>query len=256
MHPQTFDSSPALVPDLRGRVVVVTGEEPGAGRAIAIVLGEAGATVYVTGRSRRGVSTTENLPGTIDEDSRSARGGWAPASPCAATTPSKPTSLRCFGGLAPSTDGSTCWSTTPGVATSSTTARAFVAPFAAADRPALGGYVRGGRADALSGQPFCGRPDGAAAQRADREHGCVGIRRVPRQFVLRRRQVGDCPAGRRHGARAAPAWRRGARPGAGIHAHRAGHGGTCGRSVRSRADRVARLSGPGDRRGRRQTPTS
>ena len=39
---------------LRGRVVVVAGATRGAGRGIAAALGEAGATVYCTGRSSRG----------------------------------------------------------------------------------------------------------------------------------------------------------------------------------------------------------
>jgi NAD(P)-dependent dehydrogenase (short-subunit alcohol dehydrogenase family) len=38
-------------PDLAGRVAVVTGATRGVGRGIALVLGECGATVYVTGRS-------------------------------------------------------------------------------------------------------------------------------------------------------------------------------------------------------------
>jgi NAD(P)-dependent dehydrogenase (short-subunit alcohol dehydrogenase family) len=37
------------------------------GRGIARALGEAGAIVYVTGRSTSGAPTTEDLPGTIDE---------------------------------------------------------------------------------------------------------------------------------------------------------------------------------------------
>jgi NAD(P)-dependent dehydrogenase (short-subunit alcohol dehydrogenase family) len=53
-------------PDLRGAVAVVTGASRGAGLSIAAVLGEAGATVYVTGRSVRG-ATTEGMPGTIEE---------------------------------------------------------------------------------------------------------------------------------------------------------------------------------------------
>src|SRR4051812_20903933 len=38
-------------PDLAGRVAVVTGATRGVGRGIALVLGECGATVHVTGRS-------------------------------------------------------------------------------------------------------------------------------------------------------------------------------------------------------------
>jgi NAD(P)-dependent dehydrogenase (short-subunit alcohol dehydrogenase family) len=62
---------------LKGKVAVVTGASRGAGRGIALVLGEAGATVYVTGRSVKGEATTESLPGTIDETAAdvSARGG-------------------------------------------------------------------------------------------------------------------------------------------------------------------------------------
>ena len=52
--------------ELTGRVAVVTGASRGAGLAIAAVLGAAGATVYVTGRSSRATGTTEGLPGTIE----------------------------------------------------------------------------------------------------------------------------------------------------------------------------------------------
>ena len=53
---------------LSGKVAVVTGASRGAGRGIARVLGEAGATVYVTGRSVRGNLTKPELSGTtIDE---------------------------------------------------------------------------------------------------------------------------------------------------------------------------------------------
>jgi NAD(P)-dependent dehydrogenase (short-subunit alcohol dehydrogenase family) len=64
------------IPNLLGGVAVVTGASRGAGRGIALVLGETGATVYVTGRSLRG-STTENIPGSIDETAEAvtARGG-------------------------------------------------------------------------------------------------------------------------------------------------------------------------------------
>jgi NAD(P)-dependent dehydrogenase (short-subunit alcohol dehydrogenase family) len=61
---------------LRGRVAVVTGASRGVGKGIALALGEAGATVYVTGRSDEG-GTTEGLPGTVGEtaDTVTKRGG-------------------------------------------------------------------------------------------------------------------------------------------------------------------------------------
>jgi NAD(P)-dependent dehydrogenase (short-subunit alcohol dehydrogenase family) len=46
-------------------VAVVTGASRGAGKGIALALGQSGATVYVTGRSRR--STDSPYGGTIDE---------------------------------------------------------------------------------------------------------------------------------------------------------------------------------------------
>ena len=63
---------------LGGKVAVVTGASRGAGRGIALALGDAGATVYVTGRSVRGALTREDLPGTTVEDTAEqvvARGG-------------------------------------------------------------------------------------------------------------------------------------------------------------------------------------
>lgn len=39
---------------LQGKIAVVAGGTRGAGRGIAMMLGEAGATVYVTGRSTKG----------------------------------------------------------------------------------------------------------------------------------------------------------------------------------------------------------
>jgi NAD(P)-dependent dehydrogenase (short-subunit alcohol dehydrogenase family) len=63
---------------LKGRVAVVAGASRGAGRGIALALGDAGATVYVTGRTTRGGSPpADGAPGTIDDtaDEVTARGG-------------------------------------------------------------------------------------------------------------------------------------------------------------------------------------
>ena len=52
---------------LRGKVALVAGATRGAGRGIACMLGEAGATVYCTGRSVPGKPATPGRPETIDE---------------------------------------------------------------------------------------------------------------------------------------------------------------------------------------------
>lgn len=71
-------------PNLKGTVAVVTGSSRGAGRGIALVLGECGATVYVTGRSVRGGPAFGRGPGTIDDtaDEVTARGGRGIAVRC------------------------------------------------------------------------------------------------------------------------------------------------------------------------------
>src|SRR2546430_2135869 len=51
---------------LEGKVAVVAGSARGAGRGIACMLGEAGATVYCTARSTRGNLVTKKRPETID----------------------------------------------------------------------------------------------------------------------------------------------------------------------------------------------
>jgi NAD(P)-dependent dehydrogenase (short-subunit alcohol dehydrogenase family) len=52
---------------LDGRVALVAGATRGAGRGSAVALGEAGATVYCTGRSTRGRRSEYDRPETIDE---------------------------------------------------------------------------------------------------------------------------------------------------------------------------------------------
>jgi NAD(P)-dependent dehydrogenase (short-subunit alcohol dehydrogenase family) len=68
---------------LRGRIAVVTGASRGLGKGIALALGDAGATVYVTGRSDAG-RTTEGLPGSVQEtaDAVTNRGGQGIAVRC------------------------------------------------------------------------------------------------------------------------------------------------------------------------------
>jgi NAD(P)-dependent dehydrogenase (short-subunit alcohol dehydrogenase family) len=76
-------------PDLQGRVALVAGATRGVGRGTALALGEAGATVYCTGRSTRAKRTEKGLvrrlpseyylgrPETIEETAElvTARGG-------------------------------------------------------------------------------------------------------------------------------------------------------------------------------------
>jgi NAD(P)-dependent dehydrogenase (short-subunit alcohol dehydrogenase family) len=52
---------------LDGKVALVTGATRGAGRGTAVALGEAGATVYCTGRSTRERRSEYNRPETIEE---------------------------------------------------------------------------------------------------------------------------------------------------------------------------------------------
>ena len=57
---------------LKGKVALVAGATRGAGRGIAVQLGAAGATVYVTGRTTRFERSEMNRPETIED--RGARG--------------------------------------------------------------------------------------------------------------------------------------------------------------------------------------
>src|SRR3954452_23408468 len=63
--------------DLHGHIALVAGGTRGAGRGIAVELGAAGATVYVTGRSTRSGRSAMDRPETIEETAElvSAAGG-------------------------------------------------------------------------------------------------------------------------------------------------------------------------------------
>jgi NAD(P)-dependent dehydrogenase (short-subunit alcohol dehydrogenase family) len=69
----------SLQQPLTGRVALVAGATRGAGRGIARALGEAGATVYCTGRSVTGKPSPYGRPETIDETAAiiKAAGGTA-----------------------------------------------------------------------------------------------------------------------------------------------------------------------------------
>ena len=68
---------------LSNTTALVTGASRGIGRGIALALGDAGATVYVTGRSV-GADRTDDLPGTVDDTAASVteRGGRGIAVQC------------------------------------------------------------------------------------------------------------------------------------------------------------------------------
>jgi NAD(P)-dependent dehydrogenase (short-subunit alcohol dehydrogenase family) len=69
----------SMMQSLTGKVAVVTGSSRNGGRGIALALGEAGATVYVTGRSVTGKSTSDDPSATIDHTAAlvTERGGTA-----------------------------------------------------------------------------------------------------------------------------------------------------------------------------------
>src|SRR4029453_16174329 len=73
-------------PPLGGGVALVTGASRGVGRGIACGLGEAGATVYVTGRTTLEGSAPSRLPGTVHDTAQqvTALGGAGIAGPVGA----------------------------------------------------------------------------------------------------------------------------------------------------------------------------
>ena len=78
------ETNPQTPRALTGKVAWVAGATRGAGRGIAVALGEAGATVLCTGRSVRGQPSPSDRPETLDETAElvTAAGGRGLAWPC------------------------------------------------------------------------------------------------------------------------------------------------------------------------------
>ena len=80
-----------MTPPLTGRIALVAGATRGAGRGIAVELGAAGATVYVTGRTTRRHRSDMDRPETIEETAElvTKAGGTGTAIPCDHTEPAQ-----------------------------------------------------------------------------------------------------------------------------------------------------------------------
>ena len=84
-----------MIKPLHDAVALVSGAIRGAGRAIALELASAGATVYVTGRSTRQSRSSMNRPETIEETAEliASRGGKAIPIPVDHTVPAEVAAL-------------------------------------------------------------------------------------------------------------------------------------------------------------------
>src|SRR5687768_14927867 len=73
-----------MTASLDGRVALVAGATRGAGRGIAVALGEAGATVYCSGRSTTGRRSEYDRPETIEETAELVTGAGGTGIPVVA----------------------------------------------------------------------------------------------------------------------------------------------------------------------------
>ena len=119
----------------RALVAVVMGASRGAGRGIALALGDAGATVYVAGRTTRGgPAPRDGAPGTVDDtaDEVTARGGRGLAVPTDATDAAQV--ARLFERVAAEQDGldvlaNAVWGAADGTASAAEAMAAWGTPF-------------------------------------------------------------------------------------------------------------------------------
>ena len=107
---------------LAGKVALVAGGTRGGGRGIAVELGAAGATVYVTGRSsadgRAGMDRPETIEGTAAQVTKAGGAGISVRTGCAPNTAPRAWAGRSSTGSRPSrAAGWTSWSTRSGAAT-------------------------------------------------------------------------------------------------------------------------------------------
>ena len=110
---------PRMAGALDGKVALVAGATRGAGRGIAVGLGEEGATVYATGRSTRGRRSEVDRPETIEETAElvTAAGGTGIAVVVDHLVSDEV--RRWWRGSRPSRAASTCSSTTSGARSTS-----------------------------------------------------------------------------------------------------------------------------------------
>ena len=187
---------------LVGKVALVAGATRGAGRGIAVALGEAGATVYCTGRSTRERRSEYDRPETIEETAELVEGcrRHGIAVPVDHLEPEQVEAL--VGESTPGRAGSTSWSTTSGARStcSSGTRRCGSTTSTKGLR-----HAPPGDRHPPDHQPLCAAAADPRARRPrgrdDRRHARVQRRALPGLGVLRPGEDRACSGSRSRRAR-------------------------------------------------------